>query len=317
MDGTFSHHVGDALQKQRILNWTGIFDEIHDFERNTRGVSGGLGAVTTAGAGGCGDLATEVRVNIDPNAATQPGGLSTPVKAIIASTTGVCVKDWDKIEAWVKTIRPPRGQRTLDAASVARGAAIFGESDATHANAGCERCHGGPGWTVSRAFFAPTADRVSQLHDEAFAPQKAWGLDWNAVGKQLQQEQVSTGRPPEQVACVLRNLHTFGSAALEQRLVNGALVPAQGSLGYNVPSLYGLSLGAPYLHHGLARSLGELFDDPTWLAHAESGSAVWLHTGSDAEIAQRKQDLINFLLSIDATTAEQAVPAAFEGCPAQ
>ena len=46
-DGTFSH--GPGPQKQRILNWTGIFDEHHDFEANTRGVSGGLGAITDRG----------------------------------------------------------------------------------------------------------------------------------------------------------------------------------------------------------------------------------------------------------------------------
>jgi hypothetical protein len=28
-----------------VLNWTGIFDEIHDFELNTRGNSGGVGAI--------------------------------------------------------------------------------------------------------------------------------------------------------------------------------------------------------------------------------------------------------------------------------
>jgi DNA-binding beta-propeller fold protein YncE len=304
MDGTFSHHAGELSQKQRVLNWTGIFDEIHDFERNTRGVSGGLGAVTTAGTGGCGDVATEVRVDVDPNTATQPGGLSTPVKAIIAANT-VCVHDWDKVEAWVKTIRPPRGRRTLDAASVARGAALFGESDATHANAGCNQCHGGPGWTSSRVFYKPEADAVSALHTTVFG-----------AGFLIQQEPTTPARKPEQVACVIRNVSTFGAAALEQRLVNGALVPAQGSLGFNVPSLYGLNVGAPYLHHGQAKTLAALFDEDAFAAHAEAGSPVWLHTGSDAEVAQRKADLINFLLSIDATTAEQTLPAKFDLCPA-
>ena len=316
MDGTFSHHIGDVTQKQRVLNWTGIFDEIHDFERNTRGVSGGLGAVTTAGAGGCGDLTTEVRVNTDPNGATQPGGLSTPVQAIIAANP-VCTHNWDQIEAFVKSIRPPHGLKTLDPQSVARGAAIFGESDATHANAGCDQCHGGQGWTVSRAFYLPDATVVSNLHTTAFTPPTAWGLSWSQSGFQIQQEPVASGaRPPEQVACVLRNLGTFGSSALEQRLVNGNLVPAQGSLGYNVPSLYGLALGAPYLHHGQALTLAQLLDDPAFDAHAEAGSPVWLHTGTAQDIAQRKQDLINFLLSIDATTDEQPIPSGFDGCPA-
>ena len=31
--------------QRRVLNWTGIFDEVHDFELNTRGNSGGVGAI--------------------------------------------------------------------------------------------------------------------------------------------------------------------------------------------------------------------------------------------------------------------------------
>src|SRR5207248_6959449 len=41
MVGSFSH--GPGTQKRRIFNHTGILDEMHDFEANTRGVSGGLG----------------------------------------------------------------------------------------------------------------------------------------------------------------------------------------------------------------------------------------------------------------------------------
>lgn len=39
-DGSFSHGKAGA-GKQRVFNWTGVFDEHHDFERNTRGTSGG------------------------------------------------------------------------------------------------------------------------------------------------------------------------------------------------------------------------------------------------------------------------------------
>ncbi|MCE9579612.1 MAG: hypothetical protein K8W52_41210 [Deltaproteobacteria bacterium] len=315
MDGTFSHHAGTA-GKQRALNWTAINDEIHDFERNTRGTSGGLGAVTTPGAGGCKDLTTEVRVNIDPDTA-HPGAMSVPVTSIINATAGVCTHDWDKIEAFVKTIRPPRASRFLDAASVARGAALFGEPTATANNAGCVKCHGGAGWTVSRRFYGVTDPQiVADLHAQPFAPPGSFGLTWSQAGFQIQTEPTApTARAPEQLACVLRNLGTFGPAGLEQRLVAGALVPAQGSLGYNVPSLYGLALGAPYLHHGLAKDLVELFDDPTWQAHTTAGNPVWLESGTAGEIAQRKQDLINFLRSIDASTAEQTTPSGFDGCP--
>ncbi|MBK9963297.1 MAG: hypothetical protein IPP06_18830 [Saprospiraceae bacterium] len=113
---------------------------------------------------------------------------------------------------------------------------------------------------------------------------------------------------------MLRNVGTFGGDALEQRLVNGNLVRAQGRLGYNVPSLYGLAVGAPYLHHGGGSDLADLFDDPAWQAHITAGNPVWLATGTPAELAAKKADLAAFLLSIDAATAEQALPVGFDGC---
>ena len=131
LDGSFSK--GGGTQQQRIFNWTGIFDEIHDFERNTRGVSGGLGAVTTST--NCGTLADET-----PSALPGPpdGLLGTPVKEIQDSQTDNCTTDWDDIEAWVKTVRPPRALRGLDPADVAAGSALFDQG-------GCAKCHGGAG----------------------------------------------------------------------------------------------------------------------------------------------------------------------------
>jgi cytochrome c peroxidase len=113
-----------------------------------------------------------------------------------------------------------------------------------------------------------------------------------------------------QLACSLRNVGTFGvpgdtaaTDALEKR-ANG--VPrAEGRAGYNVPSLYGLALGAPYLHHGQAATLGELFSDTRWDFHTSAASANFSLT-----LAQpgKLNDLVAFLLSIDATTAEITLP---------
>ncbi|HVV84708.1 MAG TPA: hypothetical protein VHE35_16700 [Kofleriaceae bacterium] len=114
---------------------------------------------------------------------------------------------------------------------------------------------------------------------------------------------------------MLRNVGTSGAAALEQRLVNGAMVRAQGRLGDDVPSLHGLEVGAPYLHHGGAKDLGELFDSPAWQAHATAGNPVWLASGTPAGLAAKKADLAAFLLSIDASTPEQALPPGLDGCP--
>lgn len=330
MDGTYSHGAG--LQKPRVLNWTGIFDEMHDFERNTRDTQGGKGAVTRpdpniVGAA-CGNLAQEQPIPI------SGAGLGRSVKFDQDNTAGSCRTDWDKIDAYAKTIRPPKALQKSDAASVARGAVLFGEPTAQANNAACVRCHGGAGWTASRRFFTPTGLPAGNAGTDlqpiastpfvapAFWPQRTSATGWNFHTQTLAAQPASdrfsapeatTAMPPGQVACVIRNVGTFGSDALEVR--GGAQPRAQGRLGYNIPSLYGLALGAPYLHHGKADTLEELFDDAAWAAHATAGNPVWLSAGTPAEIAQRKADLIAFLLAIDASTPEQAIPTGWDGCP--
>ncbi len=330
LDGSYSR--GTEV-KRRALNWTGIFDEMADFERNTRDVQGGKGAITrpdpaNAGAA-CGNLAQEVQV------ALSADGLGRSVK-LDQDAAGTCTKDWDSIDAYVKQmVRPPGALRKLDAASVARGAALFGEPTATAANAGCVRCHGGAGWTVSRVHFTPSTADPSPLTTVRFQAPSSWAPSNTTGGWNFQQLQIAPQpasslfsgpeatepQNPRQIACVLRNVATFGSDALETRVVrrsDGTLnltARAQGRLGFNVPSLYGMALGAPFFHHGKAPTLEALLDDPAWETHATAGNPNWLLQGSTAEIAQRKQDLIHFVLSIDAATPEQSIPAGFDGCP--
>jgi cytochrome c peroxidase len=332
LDGSFSH--GPGAQQQRVLNWTGIFDELHDFERNTRGVQGGKGALTVpdpaqSGAA-CGNLAQELRIVI------SDAGLGRSVKFDQDNTAGACTTDWDKIEAWSRTVRPPQALQKLDAASVARGAVLFGEPTAQANNAACVRCHGGPGWTASRRAFTPAGlpagnggGDLQPLATTPFSPPAFWppatsAAGWNfhtqtlaaqPASAQFSAPEQTTALAPPQVACVLRNVGSFGGDALEVRLAGGNVVRAQGRLGFNVPSLYGMALGAPYFHHGKVDSLEELFDDAAWAAHATAGNPVWLSAGTPAEIAQRKTDLINFLLAIDADTAEQSIPTGWDGCP--
>ncbi|HUQ08029.1 MAG TPA: YncE family protein [Kofleriaceae bacterium] len=330
LDGSYSR---GAIQRRRALNWTGIFDEIHDFERNTRDVQGGKGAITRpdpaiAGAA-CGTLAQEAVVVLSAD------GLGRSVK-LDQDGAGTCTKDWDSIDAYVKnTVRPPGRLRKLDSASVARGAELFGEPTAQAANAGCVRCHGGPGWTVSRVHFAPAAADPSALNNITFAAPTSWPPSnttdgWNFQSRQIAVQPASalfagpeatTTLAPRQVSCVLRNVGTFGADTLETRVVRAAdgtvnlQARAQGRLGYNVPSLYGMALGAPFFHHGKAATLEAMLDDSAWSTHATAGNPNWLLQGSDAQIAQRKTDLLNFLLSIDPATPEQSVPAGFDGCP--
>jgi hypothetical protein len=302
MDGSFSH--GPGPQRQRILNWTGIFDEIHDFERNTRGVSGGLGAITVSESGMCGNLAEEQPVPLPAD------GLGLPVKFVQDTTPGVCTKDWDKIEAFSRTIRPPRARRGLDPAAVARGAMLFAGRGA------CTTCHAGPGFTVSRRFWTPSPIANDALMVTPFMPPTAdpfWSLNpFQISGEVTMPEEAPV--PPNEVSCVLREVGTFGipggtaATALLERRASGAL--AQGRGGFNVPSLYGMSVGAPYFHHGQARTLEALLGDPLWESHLRAGNPE-LGSLSEAEIA----DLVAYLYSIDAGTPEPEPRPGADGCP--
>lgn len=296
MDGTFAKQGVNS--KQRILNSTAIFDELHDFEANTRGTSGGLGALTT---GGCGVLSTETRQAL-------AGGLAKPARELQA-TAGSCTTDWDDLESWVKTIRPPKALTRLDAARVAAGAQLFGPGTGVK-NGNCVSCHGGSGWTISRRFWSPTSDTNVALAAAPFLPSAApaWPSAWNQHSKQIEAEQPGGVAPP-QVACVVRNLatqtavNTFGPAALEKK-PDGTV--AQGAGGYNVPSLYGLALNAPYLHAGQAETLRALLD--RFDGHLKAANDNFDPNSDD------KDALVAFLLSIDETTEEMDVPAGADKC---
>ncbi|HEY6032800.1 MAG TPA: hypothetical protein VIV58_01035, partial [Kofleriaceae bacterium] len=332
-DGTFSH--GPGAQKQRMLNWTAINDEHHDFENNTRGVSGGLGAITTAAnLADCGQLDKEIPVDVKPGGVAI-GGLQKPFKELADDPAGCQHHDWDDITSYVKQITPVHAKRAADPAQVARGRQLFSDG-------GCAKCHGGAGWTTSRLFYTPASATNTTLAATAF-PRPAffpatWMYDNGANPRTLISGQPviaaadATG-PAEptaagigEAACVLRNVGTFGvpgdqgsTDALEIRIANGAAVRSEGRAGYNVPSLYGLALGAPYLHHGQSPTLSDLFTNPQWSFHTNAGNANFSVTLGGAG---KVDDLAAFLFSIDATTQEFAVPTdpgtggSFDACPA-
>jgi hypothetical protein len=317
-----------------MLNWTAINDEQHDFENNTRNVSGGLGAITTAAnLADCGQLDKETQVDLKPGGVAI-GGLQKPFKELADDPTGCQHKDWDDITSYVKQITPVHAKRAADPAQVARGRQLFSDG-------GCAKCHGGAGWTTSRLFYLPASQTMTTFAAQPFTrppffPQ-TWMYDNGANPRTLISAQPpianadATG-PAEpaavaigEAACVLRNVGTFGvpndqgaTDALELRLLNGAAVRSEGRAGFNVPSLYGLALGAPYLHHGQSPSLSDLFANPAWGFHTNAGNANFSVTLAGAG---KVDDLSAFLFSIDATTQEFDVPSdpgtggSFDACP--
>jgi YVTN family beta-propeller protein len=307
MDGSFSHGAGP--QQQRIFNWTAINDEVHDIERVTRNVLGGLGAITTSATNMCGTLSAEQAVILPAD------NLGAPVKDVQDTTVGMCTHDWDDITEFVKTIRPPHARRNLDSHSVELGARIFAASGNGSGNGACVTCHGGAGWTVSRRFYTPSATTNAALADATnplgtFVPPTSdtfWPLQVTQIGSQpAAADNTGAEIKPKEVACVLRNVGTFGSDALEKK-ADGTR--AEGHGGFNVPSLYGLAVGAPYFHDGQAATLEELLSDPKWQTHRTAGNPNF--APSSAQV----QDLVSYLLAIDASTAEQPVPALFDACP--
>ncbi len=325
LDGSFSK--GKNAGQQRIFNWSGIFDEVHDFERNIRAVQGGVGAMTVSPSkspSGCGKFvsaAGQIKLNEASRAAffaPPPNPVPTPspapepqpnlnlpfreVQNLLSATEQQNVApcpangqhEWDAVEAWIKSLRPPRARKITPrvAESAQRGRSLFAEGK-------CNNCHGGSGWTISKLFWPPSKD----VNKTFFPPQGA--ANASALGILKLDAGVAT------VECVLRTVDTFDininadetdGRRFRELKVNGT--PAAGALGFNVPSLYGLATGAPYFHHGQAENLVELLTDERWSGHLRAGNPGFLADLSDEQRLQAARDLGRFLLTIDAKTEE-------------
>lgn len=317
-----SAYAKGAPDDHRAQNWTAVADELSDVEHLVRTFMGGLGALTWQPQ----DSFEERRIQLE---AAQPAlGLLTRNDALSGSSMDVArrfalVEDWEHLDGWVQTIRTPRAPVFLDAAQVTRGRQVF-------AGAGCHRCHGGPKWTVSRVPWVPSPSRNgSRVGEGGLPPYDVSGVrlepranralpfgrsvtpdtmkvapEEYSVATAMGAVRLTVG--PERITCVLRNVDTFDEAELT---ATGGR--AQGLLGYNVPSLLGLVTSAPYLHHGRARRLEDLFAAP-WLVHARVGNPRFL-TGADSD-ARDVADLVAFLKSIDQTTPPFDVPAGDDLC---
>ena len=309
VDLSGSFNAGASVQ--RVFNWTAIFDEVHDFELNTRGVAGGTGAIVASA-----DLNADGTANADARIDfVGAGGPGDPLNGFnVGSTravaaTGALPDDWDAIEAYIMTLRPPRAASVYDGDPEA-GRVVFEE-------AGCQNCHGGTLWTLSELYYTPQLDgdaRALTLQSQGVTsidarPDQVVGTDPSAI---FVLEADGNG-PPHRHTCVVRNVGTFGEfgpddhGAEEIRQNGGA---AQGVDGYNVPSLLGASMGGPFLHNGAAETLEELLDPGgEFGGHLRAGNQIFSPT--DDELA----DLIAFLRSIDDDTETIAVPDDMTFCP--
>ena len=298
---------------QRIFNWTAIFDEVDDFEGNTRDVSGGVGATVSvlsvppqtsdridfvglkhAGLNGSSDQAA------DP---TNPLNLAAGGK----------LEDWKDIEAYIQTIRSPRAPSNLEPEAVARGAELF-------TGGACQGCHGGDKWTISKRFFTPGTQTNTLLNTTPF--QVPLGFPQALLPAQKPENQLlrfagGNAATLDQILCAIRPVGTFnvaepgvGIAELRadmKTLAQGDGNPAGEGRGYNPPSLLGMAAGAPFLHAGNARTLEGLFGD-TFKQHSRALAPNFLAESDPKYVQGEIADLVQFLLSIDEDTPTIGIP---------
>jgi hypothetical protein len=116
------------------------------------------------------------------------------------------------------------------------------------------------------------------------------------------------------IQCVLRKVGTFNVADGFMGIaeLNSAGAVAQGgsgdSNGYNPPSLLGISVGAPYYHAGQASTLEAAFGDG-FKDHFAVIDPNFLVADSPADKATHISQLVQYLLSIDASEPVQTIPA--------
>ncbi len=311
LDGTFNSKDPTDM---RISNWNAFQDEISDHEMGAvRSTAGGIGAIVKDGA-----LSADSRIAIDKINQAGLAGSSTTASDPMnpgALATACVNDDWQKVLAYIKSIRSPRRPSNLDVALVAKGADEF-------ASANCQGCHGGDKWTVSARFYTPDSTNVLNVALQT----TPWGAEVTTAGfpaallpattptAQNMRYKGSAAADFDSLTCALRNVGTFGVAEAKVGVAEvrkDMVTAAQGNetdgKGYNPPSLLGANMGAPYLHAGQARTLEALLST-TFAAHYQALAPTFLADG-DTDRAAKTAALVQYLLSIDEDAKTVAIPA--------
>ena len=113
---------------QRALNWSAVRDEVQDFTRNIRAVSGGGGLI--------------------PDIAEGAAGLGAVPDLVPVANSGRNA-DLDAIATYLAIgVRAPISPVSSQNARVQVGRLLFEA-------AGCQNCHGGKNWTISQLDYTP------------------------------------------------------------------------------------------------------------------------------------------------------------------
>jgi YVTN family beta-propeller protein len=342
LDGSFASKNGNDA---RLLNYTTNRDEVADFDANTKGTSGGVGAIVLAKSSppvnvdridtaglklaeldgsslDASDPSNPLQLGFDAEGKIVVGQL---IKDATSKSAASQLDDWINITKYVKSLRSPRAPNNLDKAKVAAGADVFAHEGS------CQGCHGGDKWTVSKLFYKPGVAVNAALKTTNFVVPP--GFPTNLLpATDVRDQKLVLNAGGESVQCVERNVQTFNKAepgvGIAEVRGNNMKDLAQGGgvalranedgdndpsndvkagIGYNVPSLLGTNTGAPFLHAGNARTLEALFSKE-FEAHSRA-LAPNLFTQTNASELEGKRDaLIQYLLSIDEDSTVVELP---------
>jgi mono/diheme cytochrome c family protein len=312
LDGTFATKHADDV---RIMNWTAIKDQVDDFDDNTTGTSGGVGAIVNFVS-----VPPQTKDRIDfiglghgnlNGSSEQAADPANPLMFAEAPK----LNDWAEITRYIQTIRSPRKPSNLDPKKVEAGKELF----STYGS--CQGCHSGEKWTISRRFYTPTIDTMNALKTAPLAIPAGFPTALLPAQKPENQLLRFGGTNPaalDQIQCVIRPVDTFnvaedgvGIAELRadmKTVSQGDGDPAGEGRGYNIPSLLGLGLGAPYLHAGNARTLEAMFNSETFAVHARALAPNFLTETDPYVIDQNVDYLVQYLLSIDEDSQWPRIP---------
>ena len=316
--------------EQKILNYSGIFDEVQDFEANIRNISG---PGPLAAAQPCSAPPPDVSTN-DPNHGLLLGDANVNLAPCVvnqftkanAGRNGITVtlpgstarvQALDALKAWVQfAVRVANGPLTsaevaggVPAGQVAQGRVLFGSG-------GCARCHGGGLWSDSvKDFTSPPANaRIAcEVDLAAAAPPGSFCTKAPVTGTPVALQYlfgfledvgsfnlgVAGGGNP-----IGGNIGARELAA--PALVAGTSQPPLDALGidynddgrgtgFNVQSLLGVHAVQPYMHNGACESIACVVGD----REHRTGNGRFPDTLADPA---RQALVVRFVESISAKT---------------
>jgi hypothetical protein len=257
--------------------------------------------------------------------------------------------DWDDIDAFVRSVRSPARPTGLDSADVIAGEALFASANCYQCHSGpawtLSRVFYTPGdenngtlpftkpAVIDDEMFGALRKTYYEVPDELRALNPA-GASGKATFRLLPGAAdgldafYPASSAADQINCVLRDVGTFpvqttgappntqgvapSGAPIVRELRQNMKDLALGATGFNIPSLLGLGVGAPYFHAGNARTLEELFDG-TFAAHYQALGKSFTPTSKDI------RGLVAYLLTIDddLRAPPRALPPEYDLCGQQ